>query len=147
MQERLKGLAEEARKNYSTLKKEWDEHQKIMNQFVPFENMVFQIDYCDEANRKNYAAQKEAAEAALAAASRKGQKARRRARQKRGWKGKGSHRKESQGKTWKTGYLPDIPRGPTDGRVRSTYSYNEASISIIQLEILGPVLSTWISFQ
>lgn len=84
MQERLKGLAEEARKNYSTLKKEWDEHQKIMNQFVPFENMVFQIDYCDEANRKNYAAQKEAAEAALAAASRKGQKARRRARQKRG---------------------------------------------------------------
>ncbi|KOS47924.1 hypothetical protein ACN38_g1100 [Penicillium nordicum] len=49
------------------LKKEWDEHQKVMNQFVPFENMVFQIDYCDEENRKNYVAQKKAAEAALAA--------------------------------------------------------------------------------
>ncbi|WVN89333.1 uncharacterized protein L203_104555 [Cryptococcus depauperatus CBS 7841] len=68
VQERLKGLAEEADKNYSTLKKEWDEHQKVMNEFVPLQEMVFKINYCDETNKQKIVMQRKAAAAALAAA-------------------------------------------------------------------------------
>jgi hypothetical protein len=53
------------KKNYEHLKTEWDNHQKVMNQFVPFEKMIFQIDYCNGENKTNYVAQKKAAKAAL----------------------------------------------------------------------------------
>jgi hypothetical protein len=68
VQEALKGLAEQANKDYSTLKKEWDEHQKVMNEFVPLQQMVFKINYCDETNKKKIVMQRTAAERALAAA-------------------------------------------------------------------------------
>nr|ODN92888.1 hypothetical protein L204_05060 [Cryptococcus depauperatus CBS 7855] len=68
VQEKLKGLADEANKNYSTLKKEWDEHQKVMNEFVSLQRMIFKINYCDETNKQKIVMQRKAAAAALAAA-------------------------------------------------------------------------------
>lgn len=68
VQERLKGLAGEVERDYSTLKKEWDEHQKVMNEFVPLQEMVFKINYCDETNKKKIVMQRKAAAAVLAAA-------------------------------------------------------------------------------
>lgn len=50
---------------YGRLKEEWDNHEKVMNQFVPFEKMSFQVNYCNLENKTNYVAQKHAAEAAL----------------------------------------------------------------------------------
>ncbi|KAJ5726646.1 uncharacterized protein N7483_008003 [Penicillium malachiteum] len=54
-------------REYELLKTEWDQHQEVMNQFVPFEQMIFQIDYCDEENKKNIITQREAAVAAFKA--------------------------------------------------------------------------------
>jgi hypothetical protein len=56
-----------AKKSYELLKTEWEEHQKIMNQFLALEDMAFEINYCDVDNKKYFAAQKKAAEASLAA--------------------------------------------------------------------------------
>ncbi|KAK1145638.1 hypothetical protein N8T08_004197 [Aspergillus melleus] len=71
---KLQGILEEvgqtAEKGYEHLKKEWDEHQRVMNESVPFEKMVFKIDYCNLSNKANYVAQKKAAKAALEAEKR-----------------------------------------------------------------------------
>ncbi|KAJ6032496.1 hypothetical protein N7540_003228 [Penicillium herquei] len=53
------------RQEYEFLKAEWDEHQKVMNQFVPFAEMMFKINYADEENKKNIITQREAAAAAF----------------------------------------------------------------------------------
>ncbi|KAJ6060892.1 hypothetical protein N7444_002746 [Penicillium canescens] len=64
-----------AYRNYARMKswektpeKEWDEHQKVMNEFVSLQQMVFKINYCDETNKQKIVMQRKAAAAALAAA-------------------------------------------------------------------------------
>lgn len=68
VKERLKDVAEKTSKEYSTLQKEWDDHQTFMNEFVPFKELVFRINYCDEENQKNIIKVREAEAAALEAA-------------------------------------------------------------------------------
>lgn len=61
VQKILKKASGKTQEEYEVLKAEWDKHQKVMNEFVAFKEMVFQIDYCDADNKKNLVAQKKAA--------------------------------------------------------------------------------------
>lgn len=68
VKQRLMDIAQRTRKEYSTLQKEWEDHQTIMNEFVPFKELVFKINYADEENKKNIVKVREAEANALIAA-------------------------------------------------------------------------------